>query len=491
MSAAARALRGSAAAFGLALLLASAAQAQLPALPIPGPGDLNMPAFEGVQVKAHPLRGPFLPPNPWLAPDGRSGTGLAAGNGAASPLSGPLGAGSRRASAIMFGTCAGLAFDAHARLLAVCNGVMGPALRLVDPASLVTLATLNLPPRPNADRTDLAGGTNFVVRADGSLLLPANDGTLKTLSVEGNAFRQTASQNLAGSLVRGERPYAVSIGYDGRVWVAGNQGTVVVLNRDGAQAGHIALHEDLAEDIATDRTGTYVVTRQALYRLAAARTGAPAVVWREPLAGAERKGSGRVHFGTGTPPAVVPGGYVAVAEASDPPRVVVARIGGPAAKRRFCSVPVFAAGKGAVEAHLVVAGHSIVVSNSHGYDNLLVTEGGSTTTGGLTRVDVGKRGCRIGWTSREISPTAQPVLSRATGLLYTMAKPREFPDRWALAGIDWRTGATRFRQLSGEGLGFNSEGGPVVIGPDGNAYAGSFGGIERIGDTAPQVRAGG
>jgi hypothetical protein len=166
--------------------------------------------------------------------------------------------------------------------------------------------------------------------------------------------------------------------------------------------------------------------------------------------------------------------------------VVVARAGGPAAKRRFCSVPVFAPGKGAVEAQLVVAGHSIVVSNSHGYDNLAVTEGGRTTTGGLARIDVGPRGCRIAWTSPEISPTAQPVVSRATGLLYTLAKPREFPDRWALAGIDWRTGATRFRQLAGEGLGFNSEGGPVVIGPDGNAFAGTFGGLVRIGDTTPR-----
>jgi hypothetical protein len=147
-----------------------------------------------------------------------------------------------------------------------------------------------------------------------------------------------------------------------------------------------------------------------------------------------------------------------------------------------CTVPVFAAGHGRVTAQLVVAGKSIVVSNAHGYDSLLTTEGGGTATGGIARVVVGKHGCRTAWTSPEISPSAQAVVSRATGRLYTLVKPRGFPDAWNLAALDWRTGATRFTALAGEGLGYNSEGGAVVLGPDGAAYAGTFGGVVRFAD---------
>jgi hypothetical protein len=75
------------------------------------------------------------------------------------------------------------------------------------------------------------------------------------------------------------------------------------------------------------------------------------------------------------------------------------------------------------------------------------------------------------------------VVSRKTGLLYTLEKPPGFPDAWNLAAIDWRTGERRFAALAGEGLGYNSDGGPVVLGPDGSAYAGTFGGIVRFSDS--------
>jgi hypothetical protein len=178
----------------------------------------------------------------------------------------------------------------------------------------------------------------------------------------------------------------------------------------------------------------------------------------------------------------MPGGYVAVADGQNPPRVTVVRIAGRDSRRIHCTVPVFKANEGSVEAHLVVAGRSIVVSNAYGYDGLATTEGGRSTTGGMARVVVGVRGCRIAWKTDEISPSAQAVVSRSTGLLYTVLKPRTFPDAWNLAAIDWYSGKVRFQVLAGEGLGFNSDGGAVVLGPDGSAYAGSFGGLTRFHD---------
>jgi len=443
----------------------------LAAIPIPGPLDGPLPRFTGAPTTAQPLNVPVNAANPALAPDGRSGSGLAAGNGASSPLPGPLGRGTTRASALAFGTCASLAFDKRDRLLAVCNGPLGATLRLLDPASLATLATLTLPPRLGADRSDLAGGTHFVVRDDGSLLIPTNQSTLIEVAVDDAALRQTRTISLAGLLASGERPLAVGAGFDGRDWVVGTAGTVVALPRGGGAPRALALREAVTEDLATDPSGTFVVTREALYRLRAdGDGGAPRVIWRQRVRRA------------GTPPAIVARRYVAVADALDPPRITVVRISGSSARRLACAVPVFRAGASRITAHLVVAGRSIVATNAHGYDNLLVTEGGRTSTGGIARVVVGKRGCRTAWTSPEVSPSAQPVVSRATGLLYTLVKPKGFPDAWNLAALDWRSGRTRFAALAGEGLGHNSEGGAVALGPDGAAYAGTFGGVVRVRD---------
>lgn len=467
-----------------AALLAPAAAGAQQAVTIPGPLDGPLVRFEGGAATAQPLRGPWLPVNPALAPDGRSGSGLAAGNGAASPLPGPLGRGTTRASALLPGNCSSLAFDRQGRLLALCNGILGPVLRLVDPRSLATIATLNLPLRPNADQNDRAGGTHFVVRADGSLLVPTNDGHVLTIVPEAGGLRQTGSLDLTGVLAQRERPFAIAMGFDGHPWAVGDQGTVMILPRQaGERVRAVKLPEPVAEDLATDPSGTFVVTRDAVYRFGVTPDGAPKVVWRQVVpSGIVDSHAGRTHPGSGTPPVVVAGGYVAVTDDVDPPRVMVLRIRGGAKRRLACSVPLFTPGRASVEAHLVVAGRSIVATNAHGYDGLQTTELGGTTTGGIARVVVGKRGCRTAWTSPEISPSAQPVVSRATGLLYTLIKPPGAPDDWRLAALDWRTGARRFSVLAGEGLGFNSAGGAVVLGPDGTAYAGTFGGVVRFRD---------
>jgi hypothetical protein len=284
-------------------------------------------------------------------------------------------------------------------------------------------------------------------------------------------------------LSQNEKPFAVAAGFDGNDWVTGNQGTVIAIPRRGGAPGVVRLQEPIAEDLATDPTGTYVVTTAALYRIKADADGAPRVVWRLPIpTGLPDTNAGRIHPGSGTPPVIVPGGWVAVTDGEDPPRILVAHTRGPEEARLACATKVFASTHGSIEAHLVVAGHSIVAANAYGYPNPTATEGGRTTTGGITQVQVTPRGCRTVWRSSVVSPSAQMVVSRRTGLLYTLEKPKGFPDAWNLAALDWRTGKLRFEALAGEGLGYNSEGGALALGADGAAYAGTFGGVVRFKD---------
>jgi hypothetical protein len=81
-----------------------------------------------------------------------------------------------------------------------------------------------------------------------------------------------------------------------------------------------------------------------------------------------------------------------------------------------------------------------------------------------------------------------PKLSLGSGLVYVYTKPADQPsgaDGWYLTALDFRTGATRWRKLTGEGLGFNNNYAPVTIGPDGTAYIGTLGGLVAVRDGTP------
>jgi hypothetical protein len=93
-------------------------------------------------------------------------------------------------------------------------------------------------------------------------------------------------------------------------------------------------------------------------------------------------------------------------------------------------------------------------------------------------------GCHRVWRSGEIAPSVVPKLSAANGLVYTYTKPGG-ADRWYLTALDFRTGRTIYKQLAGDGLGFNNNYAPVTIGPDGGIYLGVLGGMVSFHDERP------
>lgn len=69
--------------------------------------------------------------------------------------------------------------------------------------------------------------------------------------------------------------------------------------------------------------------------------------------------------------------------------------------------------------------------------------------------------------------------------VYTQDEAGDEDDPWYLTAIDFRTGDTVWKRLTGQGLGFNNNYAPVTIGPDGTAYVGVLGGLTLVRDAEP------
>jgi glucose dehydrogenase len=149
-------------------------------------------------------------------------------------------------------------------------------------------------------------------------------------------------------------------------------------------------------------------------------------------------------------------------------------------------VPVFEAGKSATENSIIAVGDSLVVENNYGYEGPTSVAQGKSTTPGVARVDVNEQAgtCTKVWTSAEISPTTVPKASLANGLVYVYSKPprSDGVDAWYFTAIDFHTGKTVYRRLTGTGYLYNNHYAAVSIGPDGAGYIGTLGGLIRIAD---------
>jgi hypothetical protein len=75
-----------------------------------------------------------------------------------------------------------------------------------------------------------------------------------------------------------------------------------------------------------------------------------------------------------------------------------------------------------------------------------------------------------------------PKLNLRNGLVYAYEKRQtaDNSDLWYLSALDFRTGRLVYRQLAGEGLGFNDNFAPVTFGPDGTFYSGVLGGLVAL-----------
>jgi hypothetical protein len=474
----------------LVLLLAAPALAA----PIPDPPDPDSPdAFTGKPWTPRPVFAPPAPRHPFMAPNQRSNIHSDAFQTDTNSWSGPLGRATETISHYEApgGVCGSVTFNSKGQIVTTCLQVRAVRLKLFDAKTLEELASMELPPRapgPNPFQ-DFAGGGYFYLDNRDRAVIPTTDRHILVVGVKDGEFAVERDHDLTGTLPEGSKIISALPDWSGRLWLATTAGLVAVVDPATGAAKTHDLGEVVQNSFAVgDRGDVYIVSEKALYRFRANASGAPVVGWRKVYENTGEQKPGQVSAGSGTTPTLHGDDWVSITDNADPMNVVVYRR---STGREICRQAVFEKGKGSTDNSLIGAGHSIVVENNYGYTGPAATMEGARTEPGVERVDIDADGvgCHRVWRSEEISPTLVPKLSLANGLIYVYTQDSEgdSDDPWFLTALDFRTGKTVWRRLTGQGTYFNNNYAPVTIGPDGSAYVGVLGGLLLVRDKSAPV----
>jgi hypothetical protein len=467
----------------------------LPGFPIPTlPTDLLVPSYVGSPATAQPLAHPAIPQNPHLAANGRSSMHNDSYSSDAYRVSGPLGR-NLKVTTASYGVreCATVTFDAQGRIEALCGGLDGFMMMLIDPVTLAPITELPMPGRNllslSNPFTDICGGTYFVLTNDDrALALTTTKEIWEVSQAPGPKLVRTRSWPLADKLAGADDcVVAITLDWDGRAWFFSQQGVVGTLDLATGAVQTLTLGgEGMFNSVSADETGgVYAVTTHAMYRFDATVSGAPQVTWRETYDRGSTTKPGMLSQGSGTSPTLIGDRWVVIADNADPRmHVLVYDRRTEVENRLHCSVPVFAEGASATENSLVAAGSSVIVENNYGYDSPLATFLGQSTSPGISRVAFTDEGCHVAWTNSSVAPTSVPKASLGNGLVYAYTKPprADTLDAWYLTAIDIRTGRTAWSRLTGTGIQWNNHYASIYLGPDGAAYIATLSGMVRMQD---------
>jgi len=457
-------------------------------LPIPpGPGRWVTPAYVGRAAIAHPVTGLDVPQHPGLAPNGRSTMHNDAWATDSYSWPGPEGDRTEVDTA-WYGVeeCATVALDSKDRLIGLCGSRGGPALHVIDPGSMHFEDTLDLPGRVDTGNgvpawQDLCGGAYFFLDDHDRAVLATTDRQIWTVSTR-DGLAVDSKVDLSAYVPADDCLIALMPAWDGSgTWWVSEDGRVGIVLSSG-EVRFINLQEHVANSVAVDRDGLYVVTTEALYRLSSAG-GRVATDWRTTYDnGIERK-DGQLSQGSGTTPTLLPGGLVAITDNADP-RMNVLFLNR-ATGDEICRTPVFESGHSATENSLVAVGPaSVVVENNEGYASPLSTFLGRSTSPGLARVDLVDGKCKVAWTNDVVAPSSVPKFSTANGLLYAWTTRHSWlgVSAWYLTAIDAATGHPVFSVRAGTGTQLNNHYAAITLTPDGSAYVATLAGMVRIHD---------
>ena len=420
------------------------------------------------------------------------------------------------------GLCAAVTFDAQGRIRTVCGSLHGFELRLLDPIDLTELTSLELPQRPSTLQailtfdpskifTDTSGGAYFYLDQHDRVVLVDAEQRLRVIALleDSGAPRFVdvkevpLSDYLVGrdcfSFPRRMRPRgpcdvvtAVMPDWDGFYWWVSRLGVVGIVDPDSGRVSTMRLEgEEIQNSFATAPDGVFIVSDHAMYGMRRGADSRPEVVWRQPYTRASASRPGQINLGSGTSPTLVGKDLVAITDADDPVNVLFIdrRVRAPE-NRILCKVPVFDKGQSATDNSLIGYGDSVLVENNFGYRDVGSVLFGRSVPGGVVRVDISpdRRSCHVVWRSAERSPSTVPKLSRGNGLVYLYTKdPQRWGiDAWYLTAVDFQTGRTVYKVLTGTGWNYDNLWAPITIGPDGTAYVGVFNGLLAVRDAPLQ-----
>ncbi|MFL6158363.1 MAG: hypothetical protein ACJ72D_19910 [Marmoricola sp.] len=498
----------------LALLGLLAAAAPAAALTIPSdPRDTVLVPFTGTAVAAKPLHRQSIPQNPHMARNGGSNIHNDAYQSDAYNQAGPLGRNLKVTSTAFLQDCGSVTFDKAGRIVTVCVGITGATLRVINPTTLATVASYDLPPRKDPTSfsfQNFSGGGYFYLDNLDRAVVPTFTGHILTVRLIGGKLTKVRDLDVT-SVTRGSGIQSALPDWGGRLWFVTVSGKVGMITRGGAlRSVTLPAGETIANSFAMDESGgVFIVSTRALYRFDA-RHGRPVVTWRKRYDDGTRVKPGQVSQGSGTTPTLIGsaksrgGGSIAITDNADPRmNVLVFRRGKAGPGRTLCRQPVFAPGRGADENSLVSVPGGLIAENNYGYVGPIpkdVTTRSPDTEPGVVKVAVNYRrgGCHVAWANRTVRvPTLVSKASLGSGLLYTYTHPSAAelpwalaplpavlaPESWFFTALDLRTGRQVWSRLAGTNLGFNNNYAPVSLGRDGVAYVGTLGGLVRIADT--------
>jgi len=466
-----------------------------------GTGYHLVPPFIGRPAVARPLGGARIPQHPFMAATAANNMHGDSFVSDTHTASGPLGRDPvvvSSARGLLGGECASVTFDRRGRILTVCASAVRMELLLLDPRTLRELASYRLPQRPSTRTlslrritSDTSGGVYFYLDQRERAVIGTAARRIEVVAHDDAGFHLERAYDLAPVVPPGDAVTAVLPDWAGRYWFATRQGLIGTVE---AESGRIATRalagEEIENSFAVGPDGVFIVSDHAMYGFTAdPASGTPEITWRETYDRGARRKIGQINQGSGTTPTLLGEEWVAIGDNAEPRmNVLVYRRGRDLAGARLvCRQPVFAPGASATENTFVGFGRSVVVENNAGYDLFLTMMFGRTGAGGVARVDLDDdgQGCHVVWESREISPTAVPKLSLGNGLLYLYTKLPDAPwwtDAYYLTAVDFRTGATVYKTLTGTGLGYDNHWAAITIGPDATAYAGTLRGLLAVRD---------
>jgi len=478
------------------------------------------PAMIGEPVVAQPVEF-SVPAHPYMSRQGVNAMHSDAYSSDVHPGGGPLGnnvqMNSRVGSTAPGGQCATLTFDKNDRLVALCAGMTGFRIHLLEPRTLELLAEYKLPMRPSSyealierDKSKImedSSGAYFYLDNEDRVVMAASDQTIRRFGHRQNSsgnweFYTTDSWDLSAEVPHdcvtptnwspeGECDpiTAVMPDHDGYIWWVTRRGRLGTLDpATGTIRKTRVTGEEIQNGFSVAADGVYIVSDHAMYRYYADENGEPVAGWRETYDRGTSRKVGTINQGSGTTPTLLGERYVTITDNADGRinLIVYKRQQDIQGDRQVCSLPLFDEGHSVTDNSMVGYNRSIMIENNAGYTSASQQQDWSNAGGGIMRIDVreDESGCDVVWHSNEHSTSVVPKMSAANGLVYfyTFNPQPDGSNAWYLTALDYRSGRTQYKILTGYGPNFDNNWAPLTLAPDGTAYVGTSKGLVAIWD---------